>query len=103
MKTAIRLLAVLALCACACTSRAAEKAPAMPIEEALKLAQGYLQRNDAKAVIVALTLEKSAILGGTYHWYAKWAAPVLRDGKPEIGLEIAMDGGLTRIVGRGTP
>ena len=103
MKTLRRLLAVLALCACACTTRAAEKAPAMPIAEALKLAQGYVQRNDAKAVIVALTLEKSALLSGTHHWYAKWSAPVLRDGKREIGLEIAMDGGLTRIVGRGTP
>ena len=103
MKTLRRLLAVLALGACAFTSRAAEKAPAMPIAEALKLAQGYVQRNDAKAVIVALTLEKSALLSGTYHWYAKWASPLLRDGKREIGLEIAMDGGLTRIVGRGTP
>ena len=103
MKTLRRLLAVLALCACAFTTRAAEPAPAMPIGEALKIAQGYLERNGAKPAIVALTLEKSALLSGTRHWYAKWSAPVLRDGKREIGLEIAMDGALTRIVGRGTP
>ena len=101
MKTPCCFLVVLALCALAFTTHAAEKAPALPIEEALKLAQGYVQRNDPKAVLVGLTLEKSAILSGTYHWYAKWASPILRDGKSEIGLEIGMDGALTRVVGRG--
>ena len=101
MKTPRCFLAVLALCACAFTLHAAEKAPALPIEEALKLAQGYMKRNDTQAVIVGLTLEKSAMLSGTYHWYAKWASPILRDGKSEIGLEIGMDGALTRVVGRG--
>ena len=77
------------------------KAPALPIESALKIAQGYLQRNDPKGVIVGLTLEKGALLGGTQRWYAKWSAPIRRDGKTEVGLEIGMDGSLTRVVGRG--
>ncbi len=101
MKALRLLLATLALAALTFTAQAAEKAPALPIEQALKLAQGYLQRNDPKGVIVGLTLEKGALLGGTQRWYAKWAAPIRRDGKTEIGLEIAMDGTLTRVVGRG--
>ena len=101
MKTLRLLLATLALAALTFTTQAAEKAPVLAIEQALKLAQGYLQRNDPKVAIVGLTLEKAALLGGSYHWYAKWSAPIRRDGKAEIGLEIAMDGALTRVVGRG--
>lgn len=101
MKKLRLLCATLALSALTFTAQAAEKAPALPIEQALKLAQGYLQRNAPKASIVGLTLEKGALLGGKYRWYAKWSAPIRRDGKKEVGLEIAMDGALTRVVGRG--
>lgn len=101
MKTLRLLAATLALCAVTGTAVAAEKAPALPIEKALQLAQDYLKRNNAKPAIVALSLEKSALLGGKVRWYAKWSAPVQRDGKSEIGLEISMDGTLTRVVGRG--
>jgi len=101
MPTLRRLAATLALTALSFTTQAAEKAPAMPIEQALKLAQGYLQRNAPRTAVVALSLEKGAMLGGKPRWYAKWAAPIRRDGKTEVGLEIGMDGSLTRVVGRG--
>ena len=54
MKTPRLFLAVVALVACACTARAAEKAPALPIEGALKIAQEYLKGKAEPRAIVAL-------------------------------------------------
>ena len=100
MKTRRCLLAVLALVAFAFTTHAADKAPALPIEGALKIAQDYLKGKDGARVIVALTLETATLRGETY-WFAKWSAPILGGEKPELGLRIEMNGDLTKIVGGG--
>ena len=100
MKTPRCLLAVLALVAFAFTTHAADKAPALPIEGALKIAQDYLKGKDGARVIVALTLENATLRGETY-WFAKWSSPILGGEKPELGLRIEMSGELTKIVGGG--
>ena len=100
MKALRRLLIVCALVAFAFTTHAADKAPALPIEGALKIAQDYLKGKDGARVIVALTLENATLRGETY-WYAKWSSPILGGEKPELGLRIEMNGEITKIVGGG--
>ena len=100
MKTRRCLLAVLALVAFAFTTHAVDKAPALPIEGALKIAQDYLKGKDGVRTIVALTLEHATLRGETY-WFAKWSAPILGGDKPELGLRIDMSGELTKVVGGG--
>ena len=100
MKTRRCLLTVLALVAFAFTTHAADKAPALPIEGALKIAQDYLKGKDGARVIVALTLENATLRGETY-WFAKWSAPIFGGEKPELGLRIEMNGEITKIVGGG--
>ena len=100
MKTPRCLLAVLALVAFACTTHAADKAPALPIEGALRIAQDYLKGKGEPRAIVALTYE-TPTLGGASYWYVRWSAPVLGGEKPELGLQIDMKGELTKIVGGG--
>ncbi len=100
MKTPRSLFAILALVAFAFTTHAADKAPALPIEGALKIAQDYLKAKDGARVIVALTLENATLRGETY-WYAKWSSPILGGDKPELGLRIDMNGEITKIVGAG--
>ena len=100
MKTHRCLLAVLALVAFAFATHAADKAPALPIEGALKIAQDYLKGKDGARVIVALTLENTTLRGETY-WFAKWSSPILGGEKPELGLRIDMNGDITKIVGGG--
>ena len=100
MKTSRLILAAVALVAFAFTTYAADKAPALPIEGALKIAQDYLKGKDGARVIVALTLETATLRGETY-WFAKWSAPIRGGEKPELGLRIEMNGDITKIVGGG--
>ena len=100
MKTSRLFFAVVALAAFTCTTHAADKAPTLPIEGALKIAQGYLKGKAEPREIVALTLENATVRGGSY-WFAKWASPILGGDKPELGLRIDMNGEITKIVGSG--
>jgi hypothetical protein len=82
--------------------RAADKAPALNIEAAMKIAQDYLKGvspSDPR-FLAALSLEQPT-LGGASYWYARWSAPVIGPGKAEIGLRIDMDGSLTKVVSEG--
>ena len=100
MKTRRWLVGLVALVACAFTAHAADKAPALPIEGALKIAQVYLKGKAEPRAIVALTLENVTLRGETY-WFAKWASPILGGERPELGLRIDMNGEITKIVGGG--
>ena len=100
MKAPRMLLGFVALVACAFATQAADKAPALPIEGALKIAQDYLKGKSAPRAIVALTLENATLRGETY-WFAKWASPILGGERQELGLRIDMNGEITKIVGGG--
>ena len=100
MKTPRLLVGILALAAFAFTTHAADKAPALPIEGALKIAQEYLKGKPEPRAIVALTLEHVTLRGETY-WFAKWASPILGGERPELGLRIDMHGEITKVVSGG--
>lgn len=100
MKTVLHLAILCAFLAFLGTAAAAEKAPALPIEGALKIALDYLKEKPEPRAIVALTYETPA-LGGASYWHVRWSAPFFGGAKPELGLQIDMKGELTRIVGGG--
>ena len=100
MKTSRLILAAVALVAFAFTTYAADKAPALPIEGALKIAQDYVKEKGEPRAIVALTLENVTLRGETY-WFAKWASPILGGERPELGLRIDMNGEVTKVVSGG--
>jgi hypothetical protein len=85
------------------TLRAADPgAPAINIEGAMKIAQNYLKGaspSDPRS-LVALSLERPSMTGAAY-WYARWSAPIVGAGKPEVGLRIDMDGSLTKVISEG--
>lgn len=102
MKTLRLLLAAAVAFAFAFSAGAADRAPALPIEGALKIAKDYLKERGDSRAIVALTLE-NATLRGDFYWYAKWATPIPGAEKPELGLRIDMNGEITKVVGAGAP
>ncbi len=90
--------------ALAFVSLAAEAAPpALPIDQALKLAQDYLsERGLADAhYIGSLSLESATLTGGEIFWLAKWVPSISADGKKESALRINMDGSLVRLTSGG--
>jgi hypothetical protein len=89
---------VLALMAFAMPAFAADKAPALPIDQALKIAQDYLQQHGAgDHAIVGLTVEQATV--GKSYWYAHWTPGIETDGnRKQTGLRIEMDGSVTIFV-----
>ena len=77
---------------------AADNAPAITIDQALKIAQDYLEKSGAAAdhQIVGITLERSTV--GTSYWWAKWSSAIGYGWRKETGLRIDLDGSLTRFV-----
>jgi hypothetical protein len=94
----LRLLALaLAIFAPVFPSSAADKTAALPIDQALKIAQDYLaQHQGADHQIISLTLEAAAV--NSMHWYAHWT-PAIADGQKKLlGMRIEMDGSSSLVV-----
>jgi hypothetical protein len=83
------------------TAAAADKTAALPIDQAVKIAQDYLQAHNATDhQIIAVSLEAASL--GKLYWYAHWQ-PAISDGqKKQIGLRIDMDGTATVFVTGGS-
>lgn len=96
MKSIRLLLLILTLAVSSVSAFAADNVPALPIDQALKIAQDHLQKGGIDRAIVSLVLEQNT-LRSTY-WYAKWSTPIDDGPKKEIGLRIDMDGTVTRFV-----
>jgi hypothetical protein len=79
--------------------QAAPPAPAIPIEQALKVAMDHLAERGltGQHYIGSLTLEDSTITGGERFWLARWVPAIRADQKVESGLQIKMDGSLARL------
>lgn len=90
------LLSVLAFTSLA---TAADPAPSLPIEQAVKLATTHLTERGlaGQHYIESLTLEDSSVTGGKRYWFARWMPSIKVDGKYESGLKIEMDGSLSRL------
>jgi hypothetical protein len=91
------LLAALAFTSL-CTLHAEPPAPALAIDQALKLAMDDLAGRGlaGQHYIASLTIENSSLLGGERFWLARWEPAIRTDQKVESGLQIKMDGSLTR-------
>jgi hypothetical protein len=92
MKRFAILLAFTAATACA--------EPQLPIEKAIKIANNYLKENGRKDTFVkSISLDPTSLAKNQYVWAAMWGAPVpLEDMKRESGIEIQMDGTVSRYV-----
>ncbi len=82
---------------------AAPPAPGVGIEQALKLAMDHLKERGLTGAhyISSLTLEDSSITGGQRYWLARWVPSIKGDQTTESGLQISMDGTLSRVVSGG--
>jgi len=96
MKNLRLLPLVVALALSTLSAVAADNVPALPIDQALKIAQDHLKSGGVDRAIVGLVLEQSTFKS-TY-WYAKWSSPIDDGPKKEIGLRIDMDGTVTRFI-----
>ena len=78
-------------------------APALAIDQALKLAMSDLADRGlaGQHYISSLTLEDSTLTGGERYWLARWSPVIRADQKVESGLQIKMDGSLARQVSAG--
>lgn len=98
MKRFPSFLALLACTALAISSQAATPLPTLPIEQALKIAQDYLQQRGVTGQIQITSLGVEQTSATVIYWYAKWSAPIQNGKKLENGLRIDMDGSVTRFV-----
>ena len=92
------LLTLLAVATLGASALAGSPTPTLPIDQALKIAQDYLQQKGltGQIQILGLTVEQSS--PKVVYWYAKWSAAVEDGKKRENGLRIDMDGTITRFV-----
>src|ERR1700693_486494 len=95
MKTLRLLPLIIALAFTTLPAIAADDA-AITIDQALKIAQDYLQKSGADRSIVGITLERSPL--GSGYWWAKWSSVISDGTHKESGLRIDMDGSITRFL-----
>ena len=99
MQTARVLGPISALLLAAFTS--AEAAPALPIEQAVAIANSRLKERGFHTAphIVAITLQRGTGKRGGSQWFVQWSDGIaIREGVKEVGVNIGMDGSLTSIV-----
>jgi hypothetical protein len=75
--------------------------PQLGVDQAVKLAQHQLKERGltGQVYITSVTLQADNLQRSAYHWTVKWSREVELDAeKKESGLEIAMDGSVTRVV-----
>lgn len=94
----LRILPLVAALTLSSVSAFAADAPSLSIDQALKIAQDYLQKSgsSAKVQIVGLVYERSSLKPG--YWWAKWSHAVADGDRKETGLRIDQDGTVTRFV-----
>jgi hypothetical protein len=101
MKTLVPFLVIAAAGVFPFAARAAEPAPAVPIEQAVKLAQEYLKKSGAAGgrYIESVKLGRAS-LAGERVWEVEWSSPI-RGEVTEAGVQIDMRGGLVKVVRAG--
>jgi hypothetical protein len=92
------LLILLAVATLGASALAATPVPTLPIDQALKIAQDYLQQRGATGQIQIIGLVVEQASPSVYYWYAKWSGSISTGDKKENGLRIDMDGTITRFV-----
>lgn len=99
------LLALLVGVSFSATALAADKRPDLPLEKAVAIAADYLKsiNQDKDHWIASISYERESITNGSYKWYVKWGPPIQLEGRRELGLDIAMNGELSRAVDKKAP
>lgn len=99
------LLALLVAIGFSGTALAADKRPELPLEKAVSIAADYLKsiNQDKDHWIASISYDRESITNGSYKWYVKWGPPIQMEGRRELGLEIAMNGELSRAVDKKAP
>jgi hypothetical protein len=102
MKICLALVLAFGLAA---TSMGAEKRPELPLEKAVALAADYLKSigQDKDHWIASISYERESMTSGDWKWFVKWGPPIRLEGRKELGLEISMNGELSRAVDRKAP
>jgi hypothetical protein len=102
MKACLPLLLALTL---ASSALGAEQRPELPLEKAVALAVDYLKSigQDKDHWIASISYERESMTSGSWKWFVKWGPPIKLEGRKELGLEIAMNGELSRAVDRKAP
>ena len=99
MNRFVRILIAGAAVHGSCTPVCSAQAPAVDAARAARLATDYLNTLGSSAPhIVSVTLEKSAIVGGTQSWIVRWSKPIVEGPQSEIGVRVKMDGTLAHLV-----
>lgn len=82
------------------TTLHAEERPALPLEKAVAIAADYLKSTgkDKDHWIASISYDRQSMTNPTYKWYVKWCPAIDVGGRKELGLEISMNGELTRAV-----
>ena len=98
-------LALLLALGLSATAFCADKRPELPLEKAVALAVEYLKAagQDKDHWIASISYDRESMTSGKYKWYVKWGPPIKLEGRNELGIEIAMDGELTRAVDKKAP
>lgn len=102
MKICLALVLALGLDA---TSLGADRRPELPLEKAVALAVDYLKSlgQEKDHWIASISYERESITNGEWKWFVKWGPPIKLEGRRELGLEIAMNGELSRAVDKKAP
>jgi hypothetical protein len=100
----MKLPALLAVVAFTSLSVLHAAPPAIPIDQALKLAMDHLAERGltGQHYIGSLTLEDSAVVGGKRYWLARWVPSIRNNATTESGLQIDMEGNLARLTSGGS-
>lgn len=79
----------------------ADRAPEVPIQEALNLAQKVLaERKESGVYVESIVLSRPSIFSSKRHWFVTWSRPLTAQtpNTREVGLSITMDGKAVRVV-----
>ena len=98
MKRTRPLLPILVFFAWTVAACAGTPLPTLPIDQALKIAQDYLQQHGVAGQIQITGLVVEQASASVIYWYAKWSVPIENGKKLENGLRIDMGGSETRFV-----
>ncbi len=96
------ILVLIALCGLFTTARGENPVPALPIREAIDIAEKArsVRESGDKVYIASITLERPTPTSRRQVWTVRWSAPLIANDpmNREIGVEIAMDGSVKRLV-----
>lgn len=102
MKRSLALFAALLL---GSSALHADERPSLPLEKAVAIAVDYLKSigQDKDHWIASISYDRASMTSSKFTWFVKWGPPINLGGRKELGLEISMDGEVSRAVDKKAP